>query len=135
MAELNIQAIKDRVARGRLQGGNPTGGDDGPFHLYHLALDDLDALIAYVEDVPPSSSVDELRIQENGFGSVRSFTLPTNDRGEPLSPEHFETFEKEAHRRPDIDEAVEKIFQSPRVADLSDEDRAKLLAVAEEHKE
>lgn len=43
-----LKGIKDRTARGRLQGGNPTT-DDGVFQLYHFALDDLETLIAEVE--------------------------------------------------------------------------------------
>lgn len=91
MKDLNIQAIKDRIARGRLQGGNPTGGEEGPFHLYHLALDDLDALILYVES--PAERIRQM---------VRPGTIP---------------------------------IAAPRVAEnLSDEERAELLKVAEEHK-
>jgi len=53
-----LRGIKARVALGRQQGGNPETSD-GRFNLYHLALDDMEALIAHVEEHPEEPAEEE----------------------------------------------------------------------------
>lgn len=161
MAELNIQAIKDRVARGRLQGGNPTGGEDGPFHLYHLALDDLDALIVVAD--PEEIAKRDARIEEleaqladakatnqrpaampgwpltvpPGFPAGISGSSVISDGGTPVDA--FQSSQSaglsDAESRGDFENAPSAVGVLPHVADITDEERAELLKVAEEHKE
>lgn len=138
MAELNLQAIKDRVARGRLQGGNPTGGEDGPFHLYHLALDDLDALIAVAD--PEAAAAKDARIIELEAQLAETRKAPEPQVFDPVAPfpigpDGRATFGTLDVVGTDGGKASVETLQSPRVADLSDEERAKLLSVAEEYKE
>ena len=137
MAELNIQAIKDRVALGRKQGGNPTGGEDGPFHLYHLALNDLDTLIVAADPeeiakrdariVELEGQLAEAKAEHPSFQQSASVpVVPLASHG-TLGGTSIDAIGTTSGK------ATTETFTPPRVAETTDAERDELLEVAKEH--